>query len=77
MLTAPCCPEMFAPPNRHLLSAQDQFILQMISLMDRLLKRENLDLRLTPYKVRTGVKHEKCMSCRFVGWTLKHAIFQC
>lgn len=30
---------------------QDQFILQMISLMDRLLKRENLDLRLTPYKV--------------------------
>ncbi|KAG1669979.1 hypothetical protein FOA52_016240 [Chlamydomonas sp. UWO 241] len=31
---------------------QDQFILQMISLMDRLLKRENLDLRLTPYKAR-------------------------
>eukprot|EP00877_Chromochloris_zofingiensis_P002248 jgi/Chrzof1/12023/Cz06g18140.t1 len=30
---------------------QDQFILQMISLMDSLLKRENLDLRLTPYKV--------------------------
>ena len=30
---------------------QDQFILQMLSLMDRLLKRENLDLRLTPYKV--------------------------
>eukprot|EP00879_Flechtneria_rotunda_P010868 GHRR01011358.1.p1 GENE.GHRR01011358.1~~GHRR01011358.1.p1 ORF type:complete len:821 (+),score=283.38 GHRR01011358.1:733-3195(+) len=30
---------------------QDQFVLQMISLMDNLLKRENLDLRLTPYKV--------------------------
>jgi phosphatidylinositol kinase/protein kinase (PI-3 family) len=30
---------------------QDQFVLQMLSLMDRLLKRENLDLRLTPYKV--------------------------
>ncbi|GIL50814.1 hypothetical protein Vafri_6947 [Volvox africanus] len=30
---------------------QDHFILQMISLMDRMLKRENLDLRLTPYKV--------------------------
>lgn len=30
---------------------QDQFILQMIGLMDRLLKRESLDLRLTPYKV--------------------------
>ena len=26
-------------------------LLQMLSLMDRLLKRENLDLRLTPYKV--------------------------
>lgn len=25
---------------------------QMIGLMDRLLKRENLDLRLTPYKAR-------------------------
>ncbi len=31
---------------------QDHFILQMISLMDRMLKRENLDLRMTPYKVR-------------------------
>lgn len=30
---------------------QDQFVLQMISLMDNLLKRENLDLRLTPYTV--------------------------
>eukprot|EP00201_Polytomella_parva_P010936 CAMPEP_0175050788 /NCGR_PEP_ID=MMETSP0052_2-20121109/7445_1 /TAXON_ID=51329 ORGANISM="Polytomella parva, Strain SAG 63-3" /NCGR_SAMPLE_ID=MMETSP0052_2 /ASSEMBLY_ACC=CAM_ASM_000194 /LENGTH=273 /DNA_ID=CAMNT_0016315013 /DNA_START=106 /DNA_END=927 /DNA_ORIENTATION=- len=30
---------------------QDQFILQMIGLMDRLLKRENLDLKLTPYRV--------------------------
>lgn len=30
---------------------QDHFILQMISLMDRMLKRENLDLRMTPYKV--------------------------
>lgn len=30
---------------------QDQLILQIIMLMDRLLKRENLDLKLTPYKV--------------------------
>lgn len=30
---------------------QDQLILQIISLMDKLLKRENLDLKLTPYKV--------------------------
>jgi phosphatidylinositol 3-kinase len=30
---------------------QDQLIVQLISLMDRLLKRENLDLKLTPYRV--------------------------
>lgn len=30
---------------------QDQLVIQMISLMDSLLKKENLDLKLTPYKV--------------------------
>ncbi|XP_050206335.1 phosphatidylinositol 3-kinase, root isoform [Mercurialis annua] len=30
---------------------QDQLVIQMVSLMDRLLKLENLDLHLTPYKV--------------------------
>ena len=30
---------------------QDQLILQIISLMDQLLRRENLDLKLTPYRV--------------------------
>lgn len=30
---------------------QDQLIVQLIRLMDRLLKKENLDLRLTPYHV--------------------------
>ncbi len=30
---------------------QDQLIVQMIALMDKLLKQENLDLKLTPYKV--------------------------
>ncbi len=29
---------------------QDQLVVQIFSLMDRLLKRENLDLRLTPYR---------------------------
>lgn len=29
---------------------QDQLVLQMFSLMDRLLKDENLDLKLTPYR---------------------------
>ncbi|RKP12250.1 kinase-like domain-containing protein, partial [Piptocephalis cylindrospora] len=30
---------------------QDQLIIQMITLMDMLLRKENLDLKLTPYKV--------------------------
>jgi hypothetical protein len=30
---------------------QDQLVIQLITLMDRLLKRENIDLRLTPYRV--------------------------
>ncbi|KAK1299177.1 hypothetical protein QJS10_CPB14g00351 [Acorus calamus] len=30
---------------------QDQLVVQMVSLMDRLLKLENLDLHLTPYRV--------------------------
>ena len=29
---------------------QDQLVLQIISLMDQLLKKENLDLKLTPYR---------------------------
>ncbi|XP_054286750.1 phosphatidylinositol 3-kinase catalytic subunit type 3 [Macrosteles quadrilineatus] len=37
---------------------QDQFVLQIITLMDKLLRSENLDLRLTPYRVlATGTKH--------------------
>lgn len=37
---------------------QDQLILQMITLMDKLLRRENLDLKLTPYRVlATSGKH--------------------
>uniref|UniRef100_A0A3P9H5Z3 Phosphatidylinositol 3-kinase catalytic subunit type 3 n=1 Tax=Oryzias latipes TaxID=8090 RepID=A0A3P9H5Z3_ORYLA len=37
---------------------QDQLILQIISLMDKLLRKENLDLKLTPYKVlATSSKH--------------------
>ena len=30
---------------------QDQLVIQLFSLMDRLLRKENLDLRLTPYSV--------------------------
>lgn len=37
---------------------QDQLILQTITLMDRLLRRENLDLKLTPYRVlATSTRH--------------------
>ncbi|XP_053662768.1 phosphatidylinositol 3-kinase catalytic subunit type 3 [Anopheles marshallii] len=37
---------------------QDQLILQMITLMDKLLQKENLDLKLTPYRVlATSSKH--------------------
>ena len=30
---------------------QDQLVIQLITLMDKLMKKENLDLQLTPYKV--------------------------
>jgi phosphatidylinositol 3-kinase len=37
---------------------QDQLVIQIILLMDRLLLKENLDLKLTPYKVlATGPEH--------------------
>merc|ERR1711879_287345 len=37
---------------------QDQLILQIISLMDKLLRRENLDLKLSPYQaLATSSKH--------------------
>ena len=41
---------------------QDQLVLQIIQLMDRLLRNENLDLKLTPYKVlATGSAHGECV----------------
>ncbi|CAF0807142.1 unnamed protein product [Didymodactylos carnosus] len=37
---------------------QDQLILQIITLMDRILRKENIDLRMTPYKVlSTSIKY--------------------
>ncbi|KAI8064613.1 kinase-like domain-containing protein [Gongronella butleri] len=37
---------------------QDQLVIQIITLMDKLLRKENLDLKLTPYKVlATGPEH--------------------
>jgi phosphatidylinositol 3-kinase len=39
---------------------QDQLILQMITLMDKLLQKEKLDLKLTPYRVlATSTRHGK------------------
>ncbi|CAM6104701.1 unnamed protein product [Calypogeia fissa] len=37
---------------------QDQLVVQMVSLMDRLLKLENLDLQLTPYRVLATAQDE-------------------
>jgi phosphatidylinositol 3-kinase len=42
---------------------QDQLIVQMISLMDRLLKKENLDLKLSPYKVLATSKDTGMIEC--------------
>lgn len=41
-------------------------LLQMLSLMDRLLKRENLDLRLTPYRCDSWWA-QACCTCRQVS----------
>lgn len=40
---------------------QDQLVIQMVSLMDRLLKLENLDLHLTPYRVLATGRDEGMM----------------
>ncbi|ELW69376.1 Phosphatidylinositol 3-kinase catalytic subunit type 3 [Tupaia chinensis] len=46
---------------------QDQLILQIISLMDKLLRKENLDLKLTPYKVlATSTKHGVTLNVEYV-----------
>ncbi|XP_006654109.2 phosphatidylinositol 3-kinase, root isoform [Oryza brachyantha] len=37
---------------------QDQLVIQMVSLMDRLLKLENMDLHLTPYRVLATAQDE-------------------
>ncbi|PRD28631.1 UNVERIFIED_CONTAM: pik3c3 [Trichonephila clavipes] len=45
---------------------QDQLILQTISLMDKLLQHENLDLKLTPYRVLAcSSKHGKIFHIDF------------
>lgn len=42
---------------------QDQLVIQLISLMDKLLKKENLDLKLTPYRVLATSFSEGMMEC--------------
>eukprot|EP01117_Protostelium_nocturnum_P005327 TRINITY_DN1939_c0_g1_i4.p1 TRINITY_DN1939_c0_g1~~TRINITY_DN1939_c0_g1_i4.p1 ORF type:complete len:705 (-),score=270.95 TRINITY_DN1939_c0_g1_i4:499-2613(-) len=42
---------------------QDQIIIQLISLMDNLLKKESLDLKLTPYKVLATSSREGMVQC--------------
>ena len=42
---------------------QDQLMIQMIGLMDTLLKKENLDLKLTPYRVLATSAREGIVQC--------------
>ena len=42
---------------------QDQLIVQLITLMDNLLKKENLDLKLTPYKVLATSANTGLVEC--------------
>jgi hypothetical protein len=51
---------------------QDQFVLQMVSLMDSLLKRESLDLKLTPYKVHHLSMHWMCGRAEPPPFASKH-----
>ena len=44
---------------------QDQLILQLITLMDRILRRENLDLKLTPYNVLACSSNHGKSNCTF------------
>jgi phosphatidylinositol 3-kinase len=42
---------------------QDQLIIALIRLMDNLLKRENVDLKLTPYRVLATSYDEGLVEC--------------
>jgi len=42
---------------------QDQVIIQLMSLMDNLLKKENLDLKLSPYKVLATSTKDGMLEC--------------
>jgi len=49
---------------------QDQLVLQMIDLMDKLLRRENLDLKLKPYNVMAiSSKHGEISSVPMVRYS--------
>jgi hypothetical protein len=54
---------------------QDQFVIQLIRLMDRVLKREQLDLRITPYAVLATSADEgfvqRVNDCQGVATVLK------
>ena len=53
---------------------QDQLMIQMIGLMDSLLKKENLDLRLTPYKVLATSGREGIVQCIVNAQSIDHVI---
>lgn len=53
---------------------QDQLILQIISLMDDLLKNVNIDLKLTPYKVMAWGKSDGVLECVQASRTLQEVL---
>lgn len=50
---------------------QDQLVVQMMSLMDRLLKRENLDLKLNTYRCVLCVTHAPCTNLTAPAWAVR------
>eukprot|EP01100_Stratorugosa_tubuloviscum_P003480 TRINITY_DN1848_c0_g3_i1.p1 TRINITY_DN1848_c0_g3~~TRINITY_DN1848_c0_g3_i1.p1 ORF type:complete len:812 (+),score=322.00 TRINITY_DN1848_c0_g3_i1:50-2485(+) len=55
---------------------QDQLIIQMILLMDQLLKKENLDLKLTPYRVIATGPTDGLVECVPRCSTIAHILKQ-
>lgn len=53
---------------------QDQLILQIIALMDTLLKKVNIDLKLTPYKTMAWGKEDGVLECVLASKTLQEVL---
>lgn len=57
---------------------QDQLVIQILTLMDKLLRKENLDLKLTPYKVlATGPDHGEIRADDLYSSSLSDSVCIC